>query len=164
MRRQQSPVTVRVPGRNVGEAVARLTTVADRERARRPRRPGDLRIRVRPDGRVRIGRLSGSSLSYPTLRGGLEPAPRGGVQLTGTVREDGAGLLVIGGEVLVGVVGLVLILAGVSSGEPGGVVAGGFSLVLGVVVAWVLHRLRRGFGTEADEFVGVLERALGRRG
>ncbi|RBY92245.1 hypothetical protein DQ244_08110 [Blastococcus sp. TBT05-19] len=154
---------MRVPGRDVDEAVARLTAVADRVRSQRPRRPGDLRIRVRADGRVRVGRLSGTSTSYPTLRGRLEPAPKGGTQLTGTVREAGAGLLVLGGQVLVGLVGLVLIVGGTSDGEPSAVVVGAVFLALGAALTWGLQRLRRGFRSDADELVGVLDRALGRR-
>ena len=164
MRRRRRPVSVRVPGRDVDEAVQRLTAVAAREPARRPRNPGDLRIRVRRGGRVRAGQLSGTNTVYPVLRGRLEAAPGGGVQLTGTVVENGATLLVLAGQVFGLLVSAALFALTVSAGSvSGSLVTGGLALLF-LLVVWGLQWVRRDFASDADALLAALDRALGRRG
>ncbi|SDF99652.1 hypothetical protein SAMN05660662_4091 [Blastococcus aurantiacus] len=163
MRRRRRSVTVPVPGRDVDDAVQRLAALAARQRVRRPRNPGDLRIRLRGGGRVRVGRLSGTNTVFPVLRGRLEAPPGGGVQLTGTVTENEATLLVLAGQVFGLLVSVVLLALSVSAGSvSGGLVTGGLALLF-VVVVWGLQRVRRDFVSDADALLSALDRALGRR-
>ena len=120
MVRRRCPVDVPLPGVDVGDAAAQLSTVGARRAARGRGATGDLRIRVRPPDAVTVWRKSQygrHTVEHPVLTGRLEQSPGGRVRLTGTAARPrrGAALYAWVASVLL----LPLVLAPLDLGLPG---------------------------------------------
>lgn len=140
------------------EGAAELLTAAVEQARRRPRHGGDLRVRVRPDGGVRVRRLSHRYTTYPRLHGRLERGPAGQVHLVGVAVENGAELFLVLIDVVLGL-GLFAVFLGVTvDGDYGGMLVCGAGALTFGWLARAFHRGRRTFPSDVDELVDVLHR------
>ncbi|SOD95422.1 hypothetical protein [Blastococcus haudaquaticus] len=159
MRRQRLSVTVPVPGRDGPQAAELMTTAVERAR-RRPREVGDLVVRARPDGDVRVRRVSHRYVTFPLLDGQLERSPDGSVGLVGTVVENAMSLFWVGLYAVV----VVVLLAGAGgaalNGEWGGVALCLPAAGLFALLTRSFRRARRTFPADAADLLAVLGRTL----
>jgi hypothetical protein len=157
--RRRLPVTVPVPGQDAAEAAELLTAAVERVR-HRPGRRGDLRLRVRPDGAVRVRRLSHQYTTYPRLRGRLERGPDGRMRVAGEAVENGAELFLVGINLVLTLGLLAGLVASIVDGALGGVLVCGAGTLAFGWLTWTTQRGRRGFPADVEDLIVVLQRAL----
>ena len=150
-----------VPGSDLPTAAAHLAATRDRLQAGRLGRSGELRIRIRDDGRLWVGQLTGQHSWYPHLSGRLERSAEGTVQLVGTARESALDLVCVGIFVSSTLVLLLGLGASLANGDGTGIAVSSIGSVLLGSVGWVLQRARRTFPQDVAQQLVVLRHALG---
>ncbi|MCA0147114.1 hypothetical protein [Blastococcus sp. LR1] len=158
MLRQRLPVRIPVPGRDVPDAAAELTAAVERMRRPRPVR-GDLRVRVRPGGEVRVRQVSGEHVYHPHVDGRLEQEDDGQVWLVGRAVEHAGEVFVVAFWGFLALCMALMTAVTVVDGEALGAIVCAAGAVAFGVLTWLFQRGRRSFPDDVEELMRVLAAA-----